>query len=191
MIKKREIKTKRDKWKKKSFYSILSPKIFGEKVVGETPALKKENLIGRTIYVSLNDLTGDVKHFQTKIKLRIKEVDGQNARTEYIGQEILMDKILRIVRKWSSKIEFINDIPLKNKKFRIKTLIVTRRRVNTTLKNTIRRESSSIIKDYFKDKPKDQIITDINNGNIQRIVINKINKIYPLKEVEIRKTEVL
>jgi small subunit ribosomal protein S3Ae len=189
MAKQREIKSKRDKWKKKSFYSIVSPKIFGGRVIGETPALKKENLMGRTLYASLSDLIGDIKHFQTKVKLRIKEVDGQNAKTEYIGQEVLIDKITRIVRKWSSKIESVDDVSVKNRKFRIKTLIITKRRVNTSLKNTIRHDASAIIGDYFKDKSSDQIITDINTEKIQRIIKNKINKLYPLRAVEIRKTE--
>ncbi len=58
------------------------------------------------------------------------------------------------------------------------------------MQKKIREDTSAIIKGYMKDKSLDQIIEDINLNKLQRAVFHKVQKLYPIRAVEIRKIEV-
>ena len=47
------------KKKQKIWYSLIAPSMFGKKKIGETPADDPEKVLGRTVEVSLQELTGD------------------------------------------------------------------------------------------------------------------------------------
>ena len=49
----------RDKWKLKKWYTIVAPPVFGNAILGTTPADDPDKLIGRVIESTLYDLTGD------------------------------------------------------------------------------------------------------------------------------------
>lgn len=54
----RETKKLKDKWKSKVWYPVIAPDMFNRVQIGETLADEPEKLIGRTIEVTLQDLTG-------------------------------------------------------------------------------------------------------------------------------------
>ncbi len=183
---------KKDTWAKKKWMVVKAPVIFGDRVIAETPIIKDAHAEGRILEIPMSEVTGNFKHFRSKIKLRVTGVSENGANTEYVGHEVVRDQILRSVRRWSSRIDSIDDAKTKdNKKLRIKTLILTRRRVNTSVKDEIRKLASSMVHDIAKDTTKDQIIFDINENKIQRQISIAASKIYPIKFVEIRKTELL
>ena len=49
----------RDTWKEKSWYTIKTPVAFGDKEIGTTPARDPELVYGRTVEVTMRELTGD------------------------------------------------------------------------------------------------------------------------------------
>ena len=61
MSKQQKTKVSRIKAKKKAWFPIISPKLFGSKEMGETYNVSAKNAVGRTIKVNLKDLTGDIK----------------------------------------------------------------------------------------------------------------------------------
>ncbi|MCK4550347.1 MAG: 30S ribosomal protein S3ae [Candidatus Aenigmarchaeota archaeon] len=183
---------KKDTWAKKKWMAVKAPAIFGDRVIAETPIIKDAHAEGRVLEIPMSEITGNFKHFRSKIKVRITGVSENGANTEYVGHEVVRDQILRSVRRWSSRIDSIDDAKTKdNKKLRIKTLVLTRRRVNTSVKDEIRKLTSSIVHDIAKATTKDQIIFDINENKIQKQISIAASKIYPIKFVEIRKTELL
>jgi len=188
----RERNVKKGSWNKKKWYPVKVPKMFGDKIVAETPALKEKHLIGRIIEIPLNELTGSFKHFKTKVFLRVTEIKDGAVQTEYYGQEQASDVISRLVRKWSSRIDLVEDIKTKDKvMLRIKVLTITRRRVNTSVKSAIRAKiREEVIKEVQK-KTLEELITDINNNTTQKTISKNISSIYPIKSVEIRKIEIL
>lgn len=180
------------KKKQKSWYSIVAPKVFGEKVLSETPSVDSKNIVGRKINVTLSDLTGDFKHFHTIVTLKIKEVKDLKAYTEYNGQSLISDKIARMVSRWKSRIDAVEDIDTKdNHKLRIKSIVITRKRVNTTIKSDIRKKVFEETRNYCKEKDLESIVNDIFSNKMQRHIFQSAKNIYPLQSVEIRKTEVL
>jgi len=180
------------KKKQKSWYTIVAPKVFGEKTLSETPSVDSKNVIGRKVNVTLSDLTGDFKHFHTVVTLKINEVKDLKAYTEYNGQTLISDKIARMVSRWKSRIDAVEDVDTKDgHKLRLKNMVITRKRVNTTIKSEIRKKVFEETRNYCKGKDLESIINDIFSNKMQRHIFQSAKNIYPLQSVEIRKTEVL
>ncbi|NOQ55598.1 MAG: 30S ribosomal protein S3ae [Nanohaloarchaea archaeon] len=180
------------KKKQKTWYSIVSPKQFGEKEIAKTLALDSKNIIGRKVSLPLSDITGDFKHFHTMITLKINEVKDLKAYTEYNGQNLISDKIARMVNRWKSRIDAVSDISTKDDhKLRIKVIVITRRRVNTTIKSEIRKAVFAETEKYCKGHDMETIVSDIFSNKLQKALFHGAKNIYPLQSVEIRKTEVL
>ena len=180
------------KKKQKTWYPVMLPKIFGGTQIAETLSLDSKNIVGRKINTVLSDVTGDIKHFHTTVTLRIKDVTEGKAYTEYNGQNLISDKIARMVNRWRSRIDSVDDISTKDgHKLRIKTIVITRQRVNTTTKADIRKIVSSETVKYCTDKSLESIVNDIFSGKLQKHVFLSAKKVYPLKSVEVRKTEIL
>ena len=57
-------KAKKGGWKQKKLYKITAPTSFDQQEIGGTMASNESSLIGRTIEMSLKDLTGDKGQFR-------------------------------------------------------------------------------------------------------------------------------
>ena len=66
-------KTKRvrDRWRSKSWYTVLAPSYFGNVELGAIPADEPEKLIGRVIDSTLYDVTNDFAHQYLKLYFQI------------------------------------------------------------------------------------------------------------------------
>ncbi|MBW6461736.1 MAG: hypothetical protein K0B07_01700 [DPANN group archaeon] len=180
------------KKKQKTWYSIVSPKQFGEKEVATTLAIDSKNIIGRKVNLPLSDITGDFKHFHTTVTLKINDVKDLKAHTEYNGQSLISDKIARMVNRWKSRIDAVSDIDTKDEhKLRIKTIIITRKRVNTSIKSEIRKAVLIETGKYCEGHDMETIVSDIFANKLQKALFHATKNIYPLQSIEIRKTEVL
>ena len=190
-VARRESVKKKDRWSKKTWYPVIAPAIFGGKKIGETAAVKPEQLLGRTISVPLSDLTGNLKHYHTKVFLKIVDVRNGEAKTEYAGQELLRDSLARLVRRWSSRIDSVDEVKTSDgKKIRIKSMAISLRRIDTSLKKKLRHSISEAVRSYADGKPLENIVQDMISGTLQKTVRKKVNPTYPLRAMEIRKTEV-
>ena len=184
--------SRKDTWAKKKWLTVKAPVVFGDRVLAETPAVKIEHIEGRVLEVPMSEVTGNFKHFRSKIKVKIVSTNGNEAATEYVGHEVVRDQVSRAVRRWSSRIDSVDDVMTKDSvKMRIKSLVLTRRRVNTSIKDEIRKLVSSLVFDIAKTMNKDEILVSINDNQIQKQLSIAASKLYPIKTVEIRKTEVL
>ena len=121
MAKKRQ-KSAQRKWKGKEWYTIYVPKWLGDIVVGETPAGSKEAVIGRTVEVSLFELTNDPIRYYLTLIFKINQVNGTNAYTIYHGHYCTRDFIARIVQKRTTRIDTNEVFQFKDGKLRIKTI---------------------------------------------------------------------
>ncbi|MBI2598211.1 MAG: hypothetical protein HYW50_03375 [Candidatus Diapherotrites archaeon] len=85
-------KRKVDKWKKKTWFTIIAPKEFAGKEIGTTVAEKPENLLGRTIWVSVRDLAAQARKQHVTIIFKIFDVKGNKAFAKAAGHFILERK---------------------------------------------------------------------------------------------------
>ncbi len=191
MVAPKKGKTKAGK-KAKSWYHVVSPSLFGAKELGETPSSDTKSLINRVISVPLSSLTGNFRQFKTSIKLRVMKLEGKKALTEYDGQTLTDDEVSRKVHRWSSRIDSIDDIKTKDgKSMRVKTLIVTTRRVNTSIKDEMRSAISTHVRKFAKEREMEKFVNDVSANILQKNARTPLAKIHPVKSVDVRKIEVM
>ncbi len=187
------MKTKRrvKKLRGKEWYEIVSPKFIGDLSLGETPALDPGMVIGRKVEASLMEISNDPSKYYIKLIFKISEVSGGKARTEFFGHECTRDFLARIVRKRTSRIDTNEVYELKDGKIRIKTITITERRVDTTVKTRIRKKVCEFLKSALSEMKIEDFVRSFILGKIQNSIRKEIEKIYPVRIFEIRKSEVV
>ena len=68
----------KDKWKSKSWYSILLPPSFDNIAVADTLSDGSDKLLNRVTEVSLQDLTNDFRKSHIKLFFKIYKIEESN-----------------------------------------------------------------------------------------------------------------
>ncbi len=182
----------RDKWKLKKWYTIVAPEVFGQAVLGSTPADDPDKLIGRVIETTLYDLTGDFTQVHVKLYFQIVKVEGDTAYTRFKGHELSRDYMKSLTRRKSSKIQGIFNITTKDGYgLRITATAFTSYRAKTSQKRAIRRIMQEKITAAARELTFDELIQAILFGKLSALIFNDAKKIYPLRKVEIYKSKLL
>jgi len=190
MAKRRPIKVK-EKWKGKEWYQIISPKYVGGATIGETMAADPKNVLGRVVEASLIDLKGDPGKYYLKLFFKIKDIDGTKAITRFFGHTCTKDFVARSVQIRTSRIDTNNIIDLKDGKMRVKTLAVSNRAVRSNVKAQIRQFIVNELKTELPKLTTEEFVKELIAGKFQQGVRKKLNKIYPTRTFEFRKTEII
>jgi small subunit ribosomal protein S3Ae len=176
---------------RKQWYEIISPKFLSEKKIGETLSTDPKYLIGRTISISMADLTGDFSKFYLKLNFRIESVDDK-ARAKFIGHECMQERIYRMVHRYMRRVDCIHDVTTKdNQRVRVKTIFILVKRVNTSIKDSARNITKKILEETAKEKNFEDFVGVMISGELQNSIRKQISKIYPVGNIEIRKSELL
>ncbi|MBP1356992.1 MAG: 30S ribosomal protein S3ae [Sulfolobus sp.] len=182
----------KDKWKLKKWYSIISPKLFGEVQLGTTPAAEDEQIIGRKVETTLYDLTGDFSLVHVHLYFRIIKNEENKAYTSFIGHELSRDYIRSLIRRKSSKIDAIIDVTTKDGYvLRVKSLALTTYRCHRSQKTAIRKIMWDLVKKKAESMTFEEFIQELVFGKLSNEMFDSAKKIYPLRKVEIEKSKVL
>lgn len=182
----------RDKWREKDWYQVLAPDYFDNKEIGNTPAGNPDLLVGRTIQPTLYDLTGDFDQIHVKLRFKIIEVTGQQAKTVFHGHEWSSDYLRGLVRRGTSRIDWIGPILTKDDYLmRISVIVFTMTRSKTSQEHAIRKAIEEIIRAHAKKHTFDELVTEVVLGNLASEVNEEVRKIMPIRKCEIRKSKVL
>ena len=176
-------------WSRKIWFEIIAPqKIFNEMVIGETPAYKPEQVIGRTVDLNLAFLTGNFRYQNMKVIFQIYKVSGLKAYTQ-IKEVALYDAyVRRIVRKGTSRIDDSFVAETKDGiKVRVKPLVITRFRAHRKQKSAIRKAFREYLLNKIKELDYEELIEKIINRELQNEIAPTLNKIFPVQHVEIRR----
>ncbi|MCD6476642.1 MAG: hypothetical protein J7K26_00550 [Candidatus Aenigmarchaeota archaeon] len=177
--------------KTKTWFEIKAPKLFKSISLGETPALEAKDIIGRVVDTSLIELDNKTKKYYVKLFFKINNVDSNKANTVFIGHECMRDFLSRVIRTGGTRID-VNDIfELKDSKLRVKIVIMTRGRVSISVNKKIRKKTKELLESELKTLTLDEFIKSFIENKIQSKIIEEIKKIYPIKVLEINKTNVL
>ena len=130
----------KDKWKAKEWYKIHAPRMFNESEIGETPSADPEFVIGRTVEVTVQDLTGDFSKMHIKLRFKVTSVDGHDAKTAFVGHDLTSDYVRRLTRRRKTKTDHVVDIVTKDGfTYRIKTMSIADRRIQSSQEDAMRR----------------------------------------------------
>jgi small subunit ribosomal protein S3Ae len=187
MVKKEKKKLSKIKVKKKVWYKIIAPRLFGSKDIGESYLTKPESAIGRKMKINLRELTGSMKDQQIYIQFIITKVVGTNLQTEAIGYELTPAYIKRVVRKNTARIDDVFNFKTKNgKEVVLKSLIVTRGRVQRSVKSAIRVKVKELLLEEIGKSDFNAFLNLAVGNKVQFPIKKKLAKIYPVREVSVR-----
>ncbi len=185
-------KRKVDTWKTKKWYDIYAPKMFGEIKIGETVASNPESLVGRVIEVTLKDITGEFTKQHIKLKFQIHEIKGEKAYTKLKGHQLSREYMRSQIRRKTTRVEGIVDVVTKDgQKLRVRVIAIGRGRAQTSQEDAIRKAMVEVIKNKVPKLTFEEFISQVLNGTIAKEMYEPAHKIYPLKNIDVRKIKVL
>ena len=181
----------KDKWKAKNWYNVLAPASFDHVTIAETLADEPEKLVGRVTEVSLQDLTNDFRKSHIKLFFRVSSVEDGKANTEYVGHTLTSDYLRRMIRRKRSKIDAVYDVTTRDgATVRIKPFATTDRRIQNSQKRVIRETMKQTITQMAKASTLSEFVKHIIDGKIGVDIYKNCKTLYPVKRIEIYKTEV-
>jgi len=166
--------------------------MFGKVKIAETPADDPEKVMGRTVEVSLQELTGDFAKAHIKLIFNVVDDTGLEAHTAFIGHTTTTDYVKRMARRHKSKIDGVFDVTTKDgKRIRVKPSAYTSKRIQTSQKRAIRAVMKQVIETLAQNNTLDEFVKAMLDGEIGRQTYKLSKTIYPLKRVEVHKSELL
>ena len=182
----------KDRWKAKEWYKLYAPLMFNQAQLGETPSADATNLIGRTTEATVHDINGDFSKMHVKLKFRVQDVNGFDAHTVFIGQDLTSDYIRRLTRRKRTKTDHVIDVRTKDGYLiRVKHTRTTEKRIQSSQETALRTIMDDEMRRMGEEKTISEIVKAIIDGEMARRLGTVCKVIVPIKRVEIRKTEVL
>jgi small subunit ribosomal protein S3Ae len=188
----RKAAKKVDAFRAKNWYQILAPAEFNRANIGETLADEPAKMVGRIIEATLGDITGDWTKQNTKMIFRIDEVGGNSAYTSYLGHELTKDYMRSLVKRRTSKIDANLVVTTKDGyKVRVKPLVLTVKRARTSQIESIRKIMLEVVSKRGKEMGFTEFINEIVTGKVASEIYKATKNIYPLRRVEVGKSELV
>lgn len=174
----------------KNWYELQAPDIFSVDEVGETPAEKQSQVIGRTVKEGLNEVMEESSKYYVDVTFRVTDVEGNKAFTEIDGMECSSEFVSRMIRKRSDRMDLVHDTTTQDeRKVRVKVIGATLRKTSSETLTAARKKITEIIDDKASEQSYEEFMENIFLDNIQEEMREEANTIYPFRELEIRKTE--
>ena len=182
----------RDTWKEKSWYTIKTPVAFGDKEIGTTPARDPELVYGRTVEVTMRELTGDFSKQYIKLQFEVNDVNGNIANTKFTGHKTTTDYVRSMIRRGTSRIDASTVVKTKDdRRIKLHVLAVTIRRAKSSQQKYMRQVIEELLKETAAERTYEELVKSSVNGKLASEIYHTAKKIYPLKRVEIIKSKVI
>ncbi|OPY28645.1 MAG: 30S ribosomal protein S3Ae [Methanocella sp. PtaU1.Bin125] len=188
----RKAAKKVDAFRAKNWYQILAPAEFNRANIGETLADDPAKMMGRIIEATLGDITGDWTKQNTKMIFRIDEIGGNSAYTSFMGHELTKDYMRSLVKRRTSKIEANLVVTTKDGfKVRVKPVVLTIKRARTSQIESIRKIMIDVVNGRGKEMGFTEFVNEIVTGKVASEIYKSTKNIYPLRRVEVGKSELV
>ena len=187
-------KTKvKDKWREKKWITVLAPDSFNNVPVAYVPITDEENAVGRVFEVTLFDiLKGDPSQHQYKMYFQLNKIQDDKATTIFKRYEYAKEFLRSLVRRGSSKINFIIDAKTKDGHiFRLKVLALTHRQLNTSRKHALRLIAKDVIEKTVPQMTIDQFVQATCYGKINSDIMAAAKKLIRMRHVGLEKVKLV
>ena len=183
----------KDKWREKRWVNVSAPNSFNNVPIAYVPITDDENAAGRVIEITLFDiLKGDPSQHQYKLYFQIDKVDGENASTIFKRFEYSKEFLRSLVRRGSSKINFIIDIKTKDGYvFRIKIIALTHRPLNTSRKHALRIIARDVINKTVPEMTIDQFVQATVYSKINSDLMAAFKRVIKVRHVGLEKVKLI
>ncbi|WIM43459.1 30S ribosomal protein S3ae [Methanosarcina mazei] len=187
----KKVQRKLDGWKSKERYNIEAPAYLNRVIVGTTMAGDPSLLVGRNVETTVGELTNDMTKNNTKVILRVNNVVGDIATTDLMGHELTTDYVRSIVKRQTSRIDANVDVRTKDGfVIRVKPTCFTIKRARSSQMRAIREMMVDIVKKRASETDFETFMQEAILGRLSAAIYRQAKFIYPLRRVEIRKTQV-
>jgi len=183
-------RTVKDKWRSKHWFKVRAPGFFQHVELGETMASEPEQVVGRTLETTLQELSGgaDIGKAHIKLRFRVERITGESvAEAVFIGHELTSDFVRRLARRKRSKIDL--SIPVTTKdgvEITVKPVAVGEQRLQTALRTELRHRLEAILKEEAAAKTAAEFVREMLQGDLSKLLAHGVRTLYPLKKIEIR-----
>ena len=176
----------------KTLYRIKAPSYFGERELGVTLTDSPEKLIGRTVRVSLYQLTDDPAKQFLLVKFRIVKVTGETAETIFYGHEYEREFVRSLVRRGTSRVDGYYTVEtLDGYKLRVQCAVFTQSRIRSGKRTAIRHMMEEVIKEAASRLELGQFAQEVVLGKTAADVYNAVKKIMIPRHVGVIKLKIL
>jgi len=141
-----------------------------------------EQLDNKTIKL---DMTRQLRGKGLTITLRIFNQEGKLVSFPK-KLELAKSYIQRMMRKRVDYVEDSFKARCKDIRVIVKPLLITRKRVSRAVRKNLRNTAKEFILEYLKDKDYIEVCNDLLEGDMQKAMLPKLKKIYPLSFSDIR-----
>jgi len=185
-------KTKLATKMKKKWFMVLAPEIYKNTEIAEITAFEPQNLVGRSVQVSLMKITGIPKDQHKKVVFKIKDTQGEKALTEPWKLLLQEGFIQRASRRFKERILTILKIKAKDGKtvkLKLVTLVVSKlpRAVKTDLAKKI--EAST--REKVSKLPSSDLFAPMALDKLSMELKKEIKTIYPVNRIVVWKLTVI
>ncbi len=187
-------KTKvKDKWREKRWVTVYAPDSFNNVPIAYVPITSDETAKGKVLEVTLYDiLKGDPSQHQYKMYFQIDKVEGDKATTIFKRYEYAKEFLRSLVRRGSSKIEFVIDLKTKDGYiFRIKVLGLTHRPLNTSRQRAFRLIAKNVMEKTIPQMTIDQFVQATCYGKINSDIMGAAKRVIRMRHVGLEKVKLV
>ncbi|HDS59577.1 MAG TPA: 30S ribosomal protein S3ae [Thermoplasmatales archaeon] len=176
----------------KDWYNVLATHMFGKAKIAETLSDEPDKLMGRIVEVSMQDLTNDFSKSHIKLLFKIVRVTGREAHTVFVGHSLTTDYVKRMSRKHKSKAGGVFDVITRDGvPARVKPAALAGKRIQSSQKRAIRQIIKEEVEKAAHTHDFDEFIKFILDGELGKEAYKRSKAIYPIKRVEVYKSEVM
>ena len=176
-------------WKQKKLYTIVTPENFDSQEIGHTIASEPDKILGRTVSVSLEELTKDRSKQYLTILFELSDVKGEQVSTKfkkfYVSEGYLKSK----VRKGSSKLDYLADVSFSGVNARLKMMVLSRHRITGPQRKQILASIANTLNKH-RSTNFDQFLQAVVFGKFGTEVYKNIKTICPINRVEVYELKV-
>lgn len=179
-----------DTWKTKSWYTVVAPNFLNNVECAEVPAQDEANLMNRVIQLPLKEITRDMGHVYTSIKLRVSEIRGKKAYAKFIGHTVAREYLRTLARRRRTPIDYVMWLTSKDGvEFKAKLLIVANGKCSDSQKKALRATAAKILKTNATAMDFGEFIRGVLFNKISMELLDKLQPIFPVARVEVWRTE--
>ena len=131
------------------------------------------------------DLTRRLRGKGLTVKFRIFNQEGKLVAIPN-AMNISVSYIRKIMRKRTNYVEDSFQARCSDIRVRVKPLLITRKKISRAVRKNLRNTVKEFIINYIKEKEYIEVCNEILNGTLQKTMLPKLKKIYPLSFSDIR-----
>jgi ribosomal protein S3AE len=131
------------------------------------------------------DLTRQLRGKGLTVKLRIFNQEGKLVAIPN-KMELVTSYVRRMMRKRTDYVEDSFQARCADVRVTIKPLLITRKKVSRAVRKNLRNTAREFILEYIKEKDFIEICNEILDGTLQKAMLPRLKKVYPLSFSDIR-----